>query len=296
MNQHASERGLDYCPYEFGAAPLLLRGPQREPQGDYIVMIGGSETYGKYVQYPFPDLVEGVTGVRVLNFGAMNAGIGAFYGDEAVLRAGRGAKATVVQILGAQNMSNSLYSVHPRRNDRLLSAKPALKDLYGGLDLTEVHFTRHLMNKLRRLSEGAFTEVREILRDEWMERMTRLLGAIDGQVVLLWISARRPQEPEDLSDPTDPLFVDRRMLAALKEKFHTLVEIRMIEEPPEKKLFGKIYAASEADAAMQMPGPRAHGQIAQTIASALQPILKGTAGLNPEVDESPLFRSQRLNG
>ncbi len=295
MNQlSAAERGLDYAPYDFGSAPLTLRGPKKEPDGDYIAMLGGSETYGKYVQYPFPDLVEAVTGVQVLNLGVMNAGIGAFTDDENVSELCNRSKATVVQVLGAQNMSNPLYSVHARRNDRVLGATPALKELYQGLDLTEVHFTRHLMNKLRRLSEESFSEVREVLRDAWVSQMRKLLGQIEGEVMLLWISSRGPQEPEDLSDPTDPLFVDRRMLAALKDQFHTLVEIRLLDEPDEKKLFGKIYAASEADAAMQMPGPRAHGQIAQTIASALQPILKSEAGITTEVDDSALFRSQRM--
>lgn len=291
MNQlTAAIRGLDYAPYEFGGAPLLLRGPRKVPEGDYVAMLGGSETYGKYVSYPFPDLVEGVTGVTVMNCGVMNAGIGAFSGEENVAALCRGAKATVIQVLGAQNMSSPLYSVHPRRNDRVLGAKPALKALYGGLDLTEVHFTRHLMNKLRRLSDDAFAQVRETLRDAWMARMKQLLEAIDGEVILLWISARRPQDPENLSDPTDPLFVNRRMLAALKGQFHTLVEIRLLEDAPEKKLFGKVYGPDEADAAMQMPGPRAHVQIAQTVASALQPILSGGA----DVDESPLFRSQNM--
>ena len=295
MNQlSAAERGLDYAPYEFGSAPLTLRGPRKDAEGDYVAMLGGSETYGKYVQYPFPDLVEAVTGVPVLNFGVMNAGIGAFSDDPEVVELCSGARATVVQGLGAQNMSNPLYSVHARRNDRVLGATPALKELYGGLDLTEVHFTRHLMNKLKRLSEDHFAEVREILRDAWVAHMRGLLGRIDSEVVLLWISTRAPQEPEDLADPTDPLFVDRRMLAALKDRVHTFVEIRLLQEPPDKKLFGKIYAESETEAAMQMPGPRAHGQIAQTIASALQPILKSEAGITTEVDDSALFRSQKL--
>ena len=189
MNQlTAAIRGLDYAPYEFGGAPLLLRGPRKVPEGDYVAMLGGSETYGKYVSYPFPDLVEGVTGVTVMNCGVMNAGIGAFSGEENVAALCRGAKATVIQVLGAQNMSSPLYSVHPRRNDRVLGAKPALKALYGGLDLTEVHFTRHLMNKLRRLSDDAFAQVRETLRDAWMARMKQLLEAIDGEVILLLLT------------------------------------------------------------------------------------------------------------
>ncbi|MEL7345854.1 MAG: DUF6473 family protein [Pseudomonadota bacterium] len=291
---NAAERGLDYAPYEFGSAPLTLRGPQKTPEGDYIAMLGGSETYGKYVQYPFPDLVEAVTGVPVMNLGVMSAGVGAFCEDAAVAEICKRSKATVVQVLGAQNMSNPLYSVHARRNDRLLGATPALKSLYKGLDLTEVHFTRHLMNKLKRLNEDCFAEVREVLRDAWVANMRALLGRIDSEVVLLWISTRAPQEPENLSDPMDPLFVDRRMLVALRDHFHTFVEIRLLQEPPDKKLFGKIYAASEAEAAVQMPGPRAHGQIAQTIATALQPILRANAGITTEVDESALFRSGRL--
>ena len=37
------------------------------------------------------------------------------------------ARLTVLQVTGAQNMSNRFYSVHPRRNDRFLKASPLLR-------------------------------------------------------------------------------------------------------------------------------------------------------------------------
>jgi hypothetical protein len=61
---------------------------------------------------------------------------------------------------GAQNLSNRLYTVHPRRNDRFLRASGILRTIYRDVDFTEFHFTRHMLDHLRCLSEDRFDIVR----------------------------------------------------------------------------------------------------------------------------------------
>ena len=65
-----------------------------------------------------------------MNFGLPNAGPDVFLADEGMLRILQGARAVVLQIPPAMNLANSHYRVHPRRNDRFLSAEAPLRALY----------------------------------------------------------------------------------------------------------------------------------------------------------------------
>ena len=81
----------------------------------YCAVIGGSETYGKFVERPYPDLLQDMTGFPVVNLGCANAGADVFALDETVMDICKNAEITVIQLTGAQNISNRYYSVHPRR-------------------------------------------------------------------------------------------------------------------------------------------------------------------------------------
>ena len=123
----------------------------------------------------------------------MNAGPDAFLGDSGVIEIARQARAVVLQVMGAQNLSNRLYMVHPRRNDRFIAARPALRALYPEVDFTEFHFTHHMLASLLSLSESRFGLVIEELRTAWVARMRALMARLPGDVVLLWIAQHTPR-------------------------------------------------------------------------------------------------------
>ena len=125
-----SDGSLDYQPCRYGKSKLLFRGPKKRLEAGYVAFLGGTETYGKYVVRPYPEILGGMLGVTSLNLGAVNAGVDTFHDDTTVLGLAREADLRVIQLSGAQYMSNRFYMVHPRRNDRFLRASPALKALY----------------------------------------------------------------------------------------------------------------------------------------------------------------------
>jgi hypothetical protein len=106
----------------------------------------------------FPELLEDHVGLPVVNLGAINAGIDVFSCDETVLSACSGARAVVLQAMGAHNLRNRFYSVHQRRNDRFLRASPLLSTLYPEVDFTEFAFTRHLIQTLHDTDPGGFVD------------------------------------------------------------------------------------------------------------------------------------------
>ena len=145
-------RRLDYALCRYGTSKLLFRGPLRRTSSPYVVFVGGTQTFGRYVETPFPALVELSSGVPCINFGLQNAGLDVFLHDAEVMKIAAGGHVTVVQVLGAHNMSNRYYSVHPRRNDRFIAPSKLLCSIYPEVDFAEFHFTRHLLEALKQVS------------------------------------------------------------------------------------------------------------------------------------------------
>lgn len=263
-------RGLDYLHCRYGASRVLFRGPRRRLDRPYAAFLGGTETYGRFLETPFPALAEAGSGLTCVNLGCVNAGLDVYLGEPGLIEIAAGARVTVLQAVGAQNVSNRFYTVHPRRNDRFLAASRQLRSLYPEVDFTEVNFTRHLLTRLRDTSPERFVRVRAELQQAWLGRMRLVLRRIGGPVILLWLSARRPEDPcGDLSAAADPLFVDRPMLEALRPEVAGLVEL--VATPDEIAAGREDLCATEIErpAAEEMLGARVH----QRAAAALAPHL-----------------------
>jgi len=204
----------DYLPCRYGGSRLIFRGPKRQLGGDYVAVLGGTETYGKFIESPYPQLVEEQNNIRMVNFGCVNAGVDAFVQDSIIMDAANMAQAVVIQIMGAQNMSNRLYTVHPRRNDRFVNASTLLKAVYREVDFTEFHFTRHMLTTLHTIDPTRFEMVREELKQAWSARMRLMISQINRPVLLLWFSEHHPPLAGE-TDTYDPMYVDAAMLEAL---------------------------------------------------------------------------------
>ncbi|SLN50135.1 hypothetical protein PEL8287_02610 [Roseovarius litorisediminis] len=268
------ERSLDYLPCRYAGSGLLFRGPRRRLSGRYAVFLGSTETYGKFIWRPFPALIEKATGVTCVNLGFPNAGVDVFLNDPMVLGAARRAFVTVVQVPCAQNMTNRFYAVHPRRNDRFVEATGLLRSVFCDVDFTEFHFTRHMLGHLQRVSPGRFAMVREELQRVWVERMRLLLGRIDGPVMLLWFSNRRPGEDANGADLAhEPAYVTRQMLNKLSEMVTQTVEVVASPEALAAGTAGMICSDIEAAAARDLPGPLVHADAA----FLLSPLISGLA-------------------
>ena len=79
--EYAGDGALDYFPCRYGRSKLLFRGPRRQLVPPFVSAFGGSETYGKFVEEPWPALLEERIGLPVVNFGYLNAGVDVFLGE-----------------------------------------------------------------------------------------------------------------------------------------------------------------------------------------------------------------------
>ena len=272
--EHLGEAALEYYPCRYGHSKLLFRGPRKKLDGAYISVIGGTETYGKYVDTPFPAMLERWLEIPVANLGCVNAGNDAFVNDASVLEICQNSAATIVQVTGAQNMSNRFYSVHPRRNDRFVKASNALTTIYRDVDFTEYHFTRYLLTDLKKKSPGKFELVRQELQAAWIGRMKTLLSRIGGTVLLLWMADHGPGDPPSETPlGHDPMFVDRWMLEALGEHLAGVVEVVATPDEIAAGFERMMYTALEEPAAQEMLGPVVHEAAAQKLYEVLAPLI-----------------------
>jgi hypothetical protein len=265
---------LDYFPCSYGKSRLLFRGPRRSLDRPYIAFLGGTETYGKYVPDPFPDLVEDEIGYDSVNLGCVNAGPDVYLAEPEVIQIAQGAEAVVLQVVGAVNLSNRYYTVHPRRNDRFIAATPLLKTLFREVDFTDFHFTRHMLTTLEATSKDRFERVADELRRAWVERMGELLGRLPKRTVLLWLSDAPPRARAVANLTQDPVLVDGAMIAAVAPKAGSFVEAVTSAHARMNNLEGMAFAALEALAAAALPGPSVHRDVAAKLVQALDEVLK----------------------
>jgi len=261
---------LDYEPCRYGGSRLVFRGPRQELSGDYVIFLGGTETYGKFVPEPFPVLLQEATGRSCVNFGYVNAGVDVFLAEPVILEAVQRASLTIVQVLGAHNMSNRYYKVHPRRNDRFVEASSVMRMVFRDVDFTEFHFTRHMLGTLLARAPDRFTLLCDELKAAWVARMKLLLTHISGPVLLLWVSDHAPVPAESGVDlKADPLLIDTNMLDELRPHVDEIVEVVTSSEAQRAGTAGMIHSALEKPAAQRMLGPLAHIEVADRLAPYL---------------------------
>lgn len=262
---------LDYLPCRYGTSKLLFRGPRRRLNKPYIAFVGGTETYGRFVEKPFSALVEEEIGQLCVNFGCLNAGIDVFAGDPFVPGAAAGAMITVIQVMGAQNMSNRFYSVHPRRNDRFVAPSDLLKTIFREIDFSEFHFNKHMLTTLKNVSADRFDTIYKELQMAWVARMQMLVGQMRGKVILLWFADRPPSEGalpmNSLGD--DPLFVTRGMIDEVAPYVTSVVKVIPSNLAREEGTTRMVFAPLEAHVAGELPSARAHEEAAAAIAQAI---------------------------
>ncbi len=265
---------LSYAPCRYGMSRILFRGPRRKLDAPYLAFIGGTETFGKYIDRPFPALLEQEVHKTCVNFGCVNGGVDAFVNDPTIMSACHDAQLTIVQIMGANFLSNRFYSVHPRRNDRFLRASTVLQAIYNDVDFSDFTFTRHMLNALYQLSPERFDIVVSELREAWVARMKNMLGQIGPRSVLMWF-ARDPMSDErwqSFNNPlqVDPLFITKSMIDELRGLVLDVVQVVPSDIAIGLGTRGMHFSSMQAKAASEMLGVACHAEAS----NALGPVLK----------------------
>lgn len=266
--------GLTYAPCRYGMSRILFRGPKRRLDTPYVAFVGGTETFGKFIDRPFPALIEREIGRTCVNFGTVNGGVDAFVNDPTIMAACHDAQLTVVQIMGANFLSNRFYSVHPRRNDRFLRASTVLQAIYSDVDFSDFTFTRHMLGRLLELSPERFDIVVHELREAWIARMRNMLGQIGPKSVLLWFGREEmSNDPWNMSArplQADPLFITESMINELRPMVLDVITVTPSEIALRQGTKGMYFSGVQEKAASEMLGVACHSEVS----SALVPTIR----------------------
>lgn len=218
MYQKSDQAFINYHGYEWGRLNQLYRGPRPDLSRPYVACIGGGQTFGRYVDHPFPELLSREIGMTVANLGTPNAGPGFFLRDSVALEAASKAEVCIVQVMSARALSNRLFKVQLNSAAQIETVSKALESLFPHVDFETFTYAHNMLNQLSENDPDSFLAVEAELRAAWVARTRSLLQSIQTKRILFWFSERAP---DDKSEPDSkgsmlsyPQFVDQEMLDA----------------------------------------------------------------------------------
>ena len=265
------DKALDYLPCRYGTSKLLFRGPHQDLSKPYIAFFGGTETYGKFVSRPFVAQIDDALPLTCVNFGCLNAGVDVYVKDPFLPEAAHKSVLTVMQVPRAQNMSNRLYQVHPRRNDRFVAASTMLQAIFPDVDFATFHFINHMLTHLRDVSEERFKIVEQEMFEAWKARMEFLSRSIAGRILLVWLAERSPDEPD--APGFAPPFVTRDMLDQVRGHVTEFTEVVLSDKVINEGSVGMVFNELEGPAAREIMGPKGHAEVAEHLTPIIAKML-----------------------
>lgn len=264
MSFHQTNSGRESA-CQYADSKLWFRGPPGALDKPYVACLGGEETFGRFVDCPFPAVLETRLGKPCVNFGSLFCGVEALSTDPGVLKLVNQSGLCVLQVPDLLRQSNRFYRVHPRRNDRFLEPTSDLLELYPDVDFTEIHFVRHLLERLSAPQDARFEVVAQELREAWIRTTGELIGRIEPSVVLLWLHVQR-----QAGSHIDPIVPDAAMIEQLQPLCADVVEVSVPVSARSDALEDVLFGTLQQPIAEHMIGPSAHREIAEKLLVALR--------------------------
>jgi GT2 family glycosyltransferase len=187
---------IDYKLWNMEGFSRSFRGP--EPKSllpeKHFVCFGAAQTFGVYVEKPYPALISKKTGMEHLNLGYSGAGPAFFLKDHLYFEYANKAKFAIVQIMSGRSESNS-----------------CLVSLKGRGGVTRIKDNKKFIASkgweeiLRNEPEEFVVELVNETRANYTLNMIELLNKIKVPKILLWFSERKPEYRIGFEN-TDTLF------------------------------------------------------------------------------------------
>jgi len=236
--QNRDRAVVDYDLWQAVPGGDWLRGPRPADlsPGSYVACVGAAQTFGCFVERPWPQLLADELGVPALNLGVAGAGP-ALFRTEPFRRLLRGARAVIFQVMSGRSADNSRFTSGGRERlqvhggDDMRSADAAWRDaLHGDLAGVQNPLVRGARNRL--LATFGRRDVRRLVdetRADWVTQFRALLDETTAPTALLWFSRRTPHHRPRYHSLRAlfgefPQLVDERMVGAVAPRADRYVE------------------------------------------------------------------------
>ena len=220
-------RPVDFILCQYGNSKNLFRGPKKSCKHSYGVCLGGADTFGGKVPGPFSAILEREMGMPVFNLGAQHSGAGFYTEDDAILEIVENAQVIFIEAPIVVNQSNPFYRVHPRRNDRFVTALGPLYDLFPEADFVECHFTKHLITKLISIDSVRADIVFRALQDEWGRNLTIMRARWCAKTVVHWYKTLQASQPQFEFPVADLIGFNTELYNAVSQVQEQVVSIQL---------------------------------------------------------------------
>lgn len=179
----ADKSFIDYQPFQIPPLPGVWRGPAPDfplVPGQYAVAIGAAQTFGRFVEKPYPALVAERIGMPVLNISSGGLGPDSF-GNRQLMNVLNGARFCIVQAMSGRSGANDFFDGRTGANAFGLVKGSAGPAAFAETVLRHVHGTG---------DTALMGRVMHAQRRAWSAGYYWLARGIKVPKVLLWFAER----------------------------------------------------------------------------------------------------------
>lgn len=235
------DQALGLVNYQYFQAPggtLYFRGPVPPSleKNEFFVCIGAAQTFGRFCETPFSEIISDRLDIPCLNLGYAGAGLSFYLMNDYLIDLINKARFVVVQVMSGRSESNSRYlSLTGRNILTRVSNKTTLMDTEAYEEI---------------LRSNSFDLIREIVQQtkySWLRNTTSLLERITIPKCLFWFSVRSPQYQMNFNNVKSllgefPHLIDTSLINAVKPLANGYVECVSNRGLPQK-----LYAKNNND-------------------------------------------------
>jgi hypothetical protein len=173
----------DYQEFTVRGCDIKFRGPGFDPfaeKGSFFACIGAAQTYGRFYEHPFPNLLAERLRLKALNLAVGGAGPGFYLQYPSLIDACNRAKFVILQAMAARHDTNSRFEADGHVE--------FLKDLIKGDSVDSGIAWRRIVDEDFENTSGYIAETRR----SWLEETRKLVDAISVPVIFFWYASREP--------------------------------------------------------------------------------------------------------
>lgn len=218
--QQTDKDFINYDLWNLEGESLQVRGPKPKLNEKYFSTIGAAQTFGRFCELPYGEILKKLTGFEHLNFGFSGAGPSFFNRRPRLIETINEGECCIVQVMSGRSVSNDWFELG--QNQGTLRKRGS----GGPFEFAEDAY-KELM---KRESVTKLAEIREQTQDRYVAEYRELAERITVPKILLYFSVRTPGKLEVCGNLGQywgafPHFVDTDVLARIKGFFTDYVEV-----------------------------------------------------------------------
>lgn len=225
MSEFYQQADATFIDYQMQEIPGI-QGRWRKPlflndltPGKYSVCIGAAQTFGRFCEHPYPNLLSQDLGIPVLNLGIAGAGSSNFYSVDILNLINQGAFC-IVQVMSGRSAPNYYFNSFTGKNAFGLD-----QGNLGPAAFAEQCIQYCIQNKDRNFINNFVLEIRRA----WLDQLSLLAKKIKVPKILFWFSDRQPSYTLGTKNVKDlgssyPQFIDEKTLHQAIPYFDYYVE------------------------------------------------------------------------